>query len=142
MRASLEVAVREGRFGPALALCDPLRRQSPTDPWLATVQAYSHFKLGQHENAVVAAAEAVGLDAGNPTAAFVLGASNRNLGRHAEAARALLSAYELLPDRADIAVLLLEETVTAQGLGPARPLFQRISARVADRRIAASWARL
>uniref|UniRef100_UPI003983C822 glycosyltransferase 61 family protein n=1 Tax=Phenylobacterium sp. TaxID=1871053 RepID=UPI003983C822 len=78
----------------------------------------------------------------NPTAAFVLGASNRNLGRHAEAARALLSAYELLPDRADIAVLLLEETVTAQGLEPARPLFQRISARVADRRIAASWARL
>lgn len=142
LRASLDDAVKAGRFEEAVALSGQLRREAPADAALAVTEAFSLFRLQQYERAVAAAGEAIQLGSRNPTAAYVLGAANGALGRHAEAARALLGAYRMLPDRADIAVMLLEQSVAAHGLDAARPLFQTISARLPDRAVTACWARL
>lgn len=141
-RATFEALIRARRFTEAEALAVELRRHAPDDAWLATMQAFVLHSLGHHERAVTAAAEALRMGATNPTADFVLGASSGALGRHAEAVPALAAALGKLPDRVDIACLLLEHTAAAEGLDAARPVFQRMSARTADRRLATCWARL
>jgi tetratricopeptide (TPR) repeat protein len=103
---------------------------------------YIAQQTGRHELAVQSCRRAIELGLQDWTTYFVLAGSLRTLKRHAEARDAAAKAYSLEPQRADSAILYLEETVAADGFADARELFQSMRTGSTDLAVTREWRRL
>lgn len=142
VRDGLKVLIDQNRLTEAQGRLRRARGEFPRDPDLAILGAYIQLRLGGSEAAAAEAAEALSLGSDDPLAALVLGTAQRNLGRHFQAAKALLAAHRALPDRVDAACMLIEETAAAYGLERARLTYDEVAGRLPDHGVNICWARL
>ena len=142
VRDGLTILIDQNRLPEAQGRLRQARAAFPRDPGLATLDAFVCLRLGRSEPALEAATEALSLGSDDPMAALVLGTAQRNLGRHFQAAKALLAAHRALPDRVDAACMLIEETAAAYGLERARLAYDEVVGRLPDHGVMLCWARL
>lgn len=130
----------EGRILDALERLKTERPAFPGNAELATLEGRANLRFGRSAQALESAEDALRLGSKDSETLLVLGTALRNRGRHERAAEVLLAAHEALPDRADVALMLIEETAAAHGVEQAAALARAIDARLPGHNLATSWA--
>lgn len=138
----VKLLLEQGRVLDALELLKTVRPAFPDNAELATLEGRANLRLGRSAQAVEAAEEALRLGSQEAETFLVLGTALRNRGRRERAAEVLAGAFKALPDRADVARLLIEETAAVHGFEAAKAIADKAVGRLPDHDLAIAWARL
>lgn len=139
---NVKLLLEQGRVLDALELLKTVRPAFPDSAELATLEGRANLRFGRSAQAIEAAEEALRLGSQEVETFLVLGTALRNRGRREQAAEVLAAAFKALPDRAEVALMLIEETAAVYGFEAAAAIADATVDRLANHDLDIAWARL